>query len=108
LKSEALEDGDNVSSEYTCDGRNISLQLSWEDSPNETKSFALNVTDPNAPRGRFIHWLIYDIPKGTRSIEKRRFPVDAKQVLNDFDKKDYGGPCPTYGTHRYVYSTSRP
>ncbi|MFQ6068654.1 MAG: hypothetical protein ACE5KD_03825 [Candidatus Bathyarchaeia archaeon] len=41
-------------SEYTCDGENVSLQLSWEDpperTPKETKSFASSVTDQNAPR----------------------------------------------------------
>ena len=104
LKSNDFRDGENIPPKFTCDGEDISPQLSWENAPNETKSYALSVTDPDAPGGEFIHWLVYDIPKDVRNIDQACLPKAAKQVVNDFGKKEYGGLCPPYGTHRYIFT----
>lgn len=104
LKSKDFVDGGSIPSEFTCDGRNVSPQLSWEDVPEETKSFALAVADPDAVCGTWIHWLIYDISNNLRTIERGTLPKDAKEVENDFGRKSYGGPCPPSGTHRYIFT----
>jgi len=104
LKSKDFEENGNIPSEFTCDGRDISPQLSWEDAPAKTKSFALSVTDPDAPGGTWIHWLVYDVPRDVRSIDRGSLPKGAKQVENDFGMKNYGGPCPPSGTHRYIFT----
>jgi len=104
LKSEDFEDSGMIPSEFTCDGRDIPPQLSWTEVPEGTKSFALSVTDPDAPGGTWIHWLVYDIPKDVREIERGTLPEGAKEVVNDFGKKSYGGPCPPSGTHRYFFT----
>jgi len=104
LKSKDFEENGNIPSEFTCDGRDISPHLSWEDAPAETKSFALSVTDPDASGGTWVHWLVHDIPKDVRSIDRGSLPKGAKQIENDFGKKDYGGPCPPSGTHRYIFT----
>ena len=104
LKSKDFVDNSSIPSEFTCDGRNISPQLSWEDVREETKSFALTVTDPDAPGGTWIHWLVYDISKKLREIERGTLPEGAKEVENDFGKRRYGGPCPPSGTHRYFFT----
>jgi Raf kinase inhibitor-like YbhB/YbcL family protein len=104
LKSEDFEDNGNIPSEFTCDGKDVSPQLSWEDVPNETKSFALSVTDPDCPGRTWIHWLVYDIPKETKKIERGNLPHGAKEVENDFGRKTYGGPCPPSGIHRYFFT----
>jgi Raf kinase inhibitor-like YbhB/YbcL family protein len=103
ITSKNFVDNGNIPSEFTCDGKNISPQLSWENVPDETKSFALGVTDPDA-LGGWIHWLVYDISKEIQAIEKDSFPAGAKELENDFGKKPYGGPCPPSGTHRYVFT----
>lgn len=97
-------DNGSIPSEFTCDEKNISPQLSWENVPEKTKSFALTVTDPDAPGGLWIHWLVYDISKDLRKIEKNSLPAGAKEVENDFGKRPYGGPCPPSGTHRYFFT----
>jgi len=104
LKSEDFVDNSSIPSEFTCDGRNVSPQLSWEDVPEETKSFALSVTDTDAPGGTWIHWLVYDISKALRKIERASLPEGAREVVNDFGKRPYGGPCPPSGTHRYFFT----
>nr|AHM02027.1 PEBP family protein [uncultured miscellaneous Crenarchaeota group] len=104
LKSEDFEDNSNIPSEFTCDGRNVSPQLSWEDVPDGTKGFALSVTDPDAPGGTWIHWLVYCISKELREIKRGSLPDGAIEVVNDFGRKSYGGPCPPSGTHRYFFT----
>jgi Raf kinase inhibitor-like YbhB/YbcL family protein len=103
LFSEDFEGNKAIPSRFTCDGEDISPQLRWEDVPERTMSFALSVTDPDAPGGTFIHWLTHEIPKDVRSIERGKLPMGAKQVRNDFGTEKYGGPCPPSGTHRYYF-----
>ena len=90
---------------HTCDGNDISPQLSWSGAPAGTKSFALTCIDPDAPSGDFIHWLVYDIPAGiTNFPQGGPLPAGIKEAPNDFGKKSYGGPCPPSGTHRYIFT----
>ena len=103
LMSKDFADNDSIPSEFTCDGKNVSPHLAWENVPDKTKSFALSATDPDAIGG-WNHWLLYDIPKTVKEIEQNRKPAEALEVENDFGKKTYGGPCPPSGTHRYVFT----
>ncbi len=104
LKSRDFEENGMIPSKFTCDGDDVSPQLSWEDVPNGTKSFALSVEDPDAPMQTFIHWLVHDIPKEVTAFEQAKLPRGSRQVTNDFGKEDYGGPCPPSGTHRYIFT----
>jgi len=103
VASKDFVDNGSIPSEFTCDGRNVSPHLAWENVPEGTKSFALSVTDPDAIGG-WNHWLLYNIPKDIKEIEKNRKPAEAVEVENDFGKKPYGGPCPPSGTHKYVFT----
>jgi hypothetical protein len=92
---------------YTCEGENISPELSWEGAPPETKSFVLIVHDPDAPRTNgFTHWMLYNIPPTATEIpenipEGPRVSGLGLQGKNDAGKIGYVGPCPPSGTHRY-------
>jgi len=103
LKSDDFEENTLISPRFTCDGEDISPELHWEEAPEGAKSFALSVTDPDAPGGMFIHWLVYNIPKAARGIERGGLPAGARQVRNSFGRERYGGPCPPSGTHRYYF-----
>jgi Raf kinase inhibitor-like YbhB/YbcL family protein len=92
-----------IPSLFTCDDKDISPHLSWEDIPEGTKSFALIVDDPDAPMGTWVHWLVCDIPPNVREIPRDNVPLGSKQVKNDFGKPEYGGPCPPGGVHRYFF-----
>lgn len=101
IKSNAFQSGKEIPSKYTCDGKNISPGLIIIDAPKPTKSFALIVDDPDAPRGIFTHWILWNIPANTTEIKENTSP--GMQGKNDFNKLGYGGPCPPSGTHRYVF-----
>jgi len=103
LSSEDLEENGFIPSRFTCDGEDVSPQLYWEDVPEDAKSFALSMTDPDAPGRTFIHWLVCNMPQGVRRIERGGLPAGARQVGNDFGRERYGGPCPPSGTHRYYF-----
>ena len=108
LKSDSFSDGGMIPAKYTCDGANISPQLSWDNAPKGTKSFVLICEDPDAPMGTFTHWVLYDIPADVHELPEnlpkdKILPNGAKQGITDFKKVGYGGPCPPNGTHRYYF-----
>jgi hypothetical protein len=77
--------------------------------PDGTRSFALIMDDPDAPKGTFTHWLVYDIPADGASLRAEA----GKAIDNSFGRSGYGGPCPPpgHGVHRYffsVYAVDRP
>lgn len=105
LISKSIVDKELINSKYTCDGADISPNLSWQDFPVDTKSFALICHDPDSPSGNFIHWAIANIPAQITNIEEGVMQIqDATNLINDFGNTLYGGPCPGSGTHRYVFS----
>ncbi|MCK4492061.1 MAG: YbhB/YbcL family Raf kinase inhibitor-like protein [Candidatus Altiarchaeales archaeon] len=103
LTSRDFRDMERIPSKFTCDGEDISPQLKWGNQPKETKSFALSCIDPDAPGGDFIHWFICNIPAATTGIPQGG-PAPGVEIENDFRKREYGGPCPPPGTHRYVFT----
>jgi Raf kinase inhibitor-like YbhB/YbcL family protein len=107
--SSAFKPNETIPREYTCDGSDISIPLSWKDVPDRTKGFALIADDPDAPRGTWVHWVVYDLPGDLRELaagigHEESLRNGAKQGKNDFGKIGYGGPCPPSGpAHRYHF-----
>ena len=103
LRSSAFANGETIPLRFTCDGDDLAPPLAWTEPPEGTRSFALVMDDPDAPRGTFTHWLVYDIPGASTEL---REPSDGKALPNDFGRAAYGGPCPPpgHGAHRYVFT----
>nr|NIT12678.1 YbhB/YbcL family Raf kinase inhibitor-like protein [Candidatus Dadabacteria bacterium] len=70
LKSPAFEGGGMIPGRYTCDGDDISPRLNWENLPDGTESIAIIMDDPDAPRGTWVHWVIYDITPDTSEMQE--------------------------------------
>lgn len=102
----------------TCEGADRSPELSWSGVPKGTESFVIIVDDPDAPdplapEMTWTHWVVYDIPKNVRSLPAgaTELPAGTQVGTNSWGKKEYGGPCPPIGRHRYfhkLYALSRP
>ncbi len=103
ISSPAFENNGTIPQKHTCDGSDISPPLKIATVPGAAKSMALIVDDPDAPAGIWVHWLVWNIDPGISEIMENSIPPGAVQGLNDFRKKDYGGPCPPSGTHRYFF-----
>ncbi len=102
LSSPSFENNKPIPDKYTCKGEDISPELNISGIPGNTKSLVLIVDDPDAPVGTWVHWVVWNIPL-TNRIEEGTVPTGSMQGVNDFNKKDYGGPCPPSGTHRYFF-----
>jgi hypothetical protein len=91
-------------------GGNRSPHLAWNGAPRETKSFAVECHDPDAPTGiGFAHWVLFDIPPSVSELpedaERGRLPVGAKRGLSDLGTPGYVGPAPPPGSpHRYMFT----
>ena len=97
---------------FGCTGKNQSPQLSWKNAPEDTKSFAITMYDPDAPTGSgWWHWIVFDIPSSTSeipanagNIDLNLMPAGVIQSITDYGSKGYGGPCPPegHGPHQYI------
>jgi Raf kinase inhibitor-like YbhB/YbcL family protein len=109
LTTNAFREGETIPKPYTADGKDVSPPLQWGEPPAGTKSFALICDDPDAPRGIWVHWVVYHLPAALRKLDEGvptqpDLPNGGKQGKNDFGKIGYGGPAPPKGKpHRYLF-----
>ena len=90
-------------------GEDISPQLSWSGFPEETRSFAVTVFDPDAPTASgFWHWAVANLPATVTDLpagvgDGSMLPGDALTLCNDAGMRRYVGAAPPagHGYHRY-------
>jgi Raf kinase inhibitor-like YbhB/YbcL family protein len=100
VKSPVFENNKPIPSKYSCDGDEVNPPLTIEGIPPATKTLALVVDDPDAPRGTFDHWIVWNIPPEGKIAENS---VPGTQGLNSGGQQGYIGMCPPLGTHRYFF-----
>jgi Raf kinase inhibitor-like YbhB/YbcL family protein len=109
LTSKAFQPGGTIPKQYTGDGVDRSPPLAWSEPPAGTQSLALICEDPDAPRGTWVHWVLFNLPAQSRELEEGLPTTEtlgngAKQGTNDFGNIGYGGPAPPKGKpHRYFF-----
>jgi Raf kinase inhibitor-like YbhB/YbcL family protein len=109
LTSPAFTQGSAIPSVYTCEGEDISPPLVWSGGPVERRSLALVCDDPDAPRGTWDHWVLYNLPGQAAELAQGvpkvpELPSGARHGRNSWGKLGYGGPCPPPGKpHRYFF-----
>lgn len=112
ITSPRFQNGDSIPIAFTAEGEDKAPPLQWGEVPHGTRSLALVVEDPDAPDPRhpqriWCHWLLYNIPPGTRGLPegapRDTLPQGTLEGLNDWHHVGYGGPCPPIGRHRYIH-----
>src|SRR5437660_2180785 len=68
MRSSSFSDQGTIPIRFTQDGDNISPELSWSGVPENAKSLALVVDDPDAPGGTYVHWVLYNIPTSATGL----------------------------------------
>jgi Raf kinase inhibitor-like YbhB/YbcL family protein len=112
LTSPAFQNGGDIPSTHTCEGKDVSPPLAWSGAPPGTRSLALIVDDPDAPDPKapkmtWVHWVLYDLPPTSAglagAISSKDLPPGTREGVNDWKRTGYGGPCPPIGQHRYFF-----
>lgn len=112
LTSTAFTNEGRIPRNYTCEGDDLSPSLRWSGAPEGTRTFALIVDDPDAPdpaspKMVYVHWVLYNIPANVSELAENAWrsnlPRGAVTGVNDWDKAEWGGPCPPIGRHRYFF-----
>ncbi len=107
VTSKSFSSGGQIPVDLSCDGKNVSPQLTWSAPPEGTKALVIVVDDPDASAGTFTHWVVIDLPASELVLAEGADPttLGAKVAQNDFHNVRYDGPCPPRGDlHRYQFS----
>jgi Raf kinase inhibitor-like YbhB/YbcL family protein len=105
ITSPVFDDGGNIPAVYTCDGKNINPPLKISEAPADARALVLIMDDPDVPTfvredRMWVHWVIYNMPPDTRSIEENSKPPGI-QGKGTGGEAHYQGPCPPDREHRY-------
>src|SRR5207245_3028451 len=109
LISTAFKEGEAIPGSHGNEDKNLSPPLKWSDVPQGVKSLALICDDPDAPRGTWVHWVLFNLPADLRELGEGVAAAEildsgAKQGKTDFGTVGYGGPAPPKGKpHRYYF-----
>jgi Raf kinase inhibitor-like YbhB/YbcL family protein len=110
ITSPAFSNGGTIPNRYTCfsyDNKpsGIVPPLTFSGVPAKAKRLVLVMWDPDG--GNFVHW-VTNIVKGSPAwagiTEGQSKPWGLTAGVNDLGLKDYAGPCPPNGTHRYNFA----
>jgi Raf kinase inhibitor-like YbhB/YbcL family protein len=96
-----FDNGDPIPTKFTCDGDEVSPPIEWIVLP-EVREYAVVMSDPDAPGGTFVHWVVWGLPPNGR-LDEGELPSQAVQGTNHAGERAYAGPCPPEGDdpHRY-------
>lgn len=103
IQSLAFSNNRSIPQKYTCDGENVNPPLRFNDVPEGTESLVLIVDDPDAPKGTWVHWTLWNISPAIHDVLENSVPERAIEGMTDFGRSGYGGPCPPSGSHRYFF-----
>ena len=107
ITSSAFRHNGSIPRQYTCEGADSHPPLAWTGIPENTRSLALIVDDPDAPDPRapqrtYVHWVLYNL-RPAPTILGPELPPGSLEGTNDWNRTGYGGPCPPIGRHRYFF-----
>jgi hypothetical protein len=103
ISSPSFADGGRIPDKFTCKGENISPRIDMAGIPDNARSLAVIVDDPDAPMKIWVHWVAWNMPP-VSMIPEAGLPQGSVEGVNDFGVRQYGGPCPPPGSvHRYFF-----
>jgi Raf kinase inhibitor-like YbhB/YbcL family protein len=106
VTSLAFIEGDAIPRRFTCDGNDVSPPLRWIGVPAATRSIAVVVDDPDAPKGPYVHWVEFGLRRSVTTLTEGDAPAGTRQAKNSAGDAAYKGPCPPKGdgAHHYRFT----
>jgi Raf kinase inhibitor-like YbhB/YbcL family protein len=111
LTSPEFTNNASIPPRYTCDGDQMSPPITISGVPENARSLALIMDDPDVPKalrpdGIYDHWILFNIPPAVTGIAAGS--TVGTPGANSSGKNAYTGPCPPPqyepSTHRYVFT----
>ena len=103
VMSKDFKANDTLPKSASCDGDGKSPELHWNAPKSaDAKSFALVVEDPDAPKGTYTHWVLFDIPAQVNNLPAGENTIGVSGT-NSGDKLGYAAACPPKGDKLHHY-----
>jgi Raf kinase inhibitor-like YbhB/YbcL family protein len=103
LESKDFEANGKLPQSASCDGAGTSPELHWSPPKSaDAKSFALIVDDPDAPKGLYTHWVLFDIPADVAKLAAGETNIGVAGT-NSADKTGWSAACPPKGDKAHHY-----
>ena len=107
VRTPSFSNDGRIPRQFSKNGGNVSPLVEWQGAPRETRSYALVVEDPDAPKGTFRHWAAYNIPADSQHLAEgvgsRQQGAALRMAQNDFGNAHYDGPRPPPGDNPHHY-----
>jgi Raf kinase inhibitor-like YbhB/YbcL family protein len=100
VTSPSFDNDGFLTERFTHEGDGVNPALRIEEIPGNAKSLVLEMDDVDAPGGSFNHWIVFDIPVVSFIAEDS---IPGKQGTSSAKRKNYAGPRPPSGVHRYNF-----
>lgn len=108
IKSPAFRNHGPIPQRFSCEGADISPPLFIDAIGMKARSLAIVVQDRDAPRGAFVHWVVYNLPPTTEelpeNVTRATLPPGAQLGTNGFERVGWAGPCPRLGGRKHHYA----
>lgn len=82
LTSSSFAEGEPIPRRHTCDGEDRSPPLAWSGVPVGTEELALLVDDPDAPRGTFVHWVLWGLDPAAGGLAEGEVPEGSRAGMD--------------------------
>ena len=105
ITSDSFEDGGVIPLKFGYKHGNVSPSLKFNNVPEDARSLALVMDDPDAVQavGKvWVHWVVYNVEPGS-IFEENRAPPGCVEGTTDFETAGYGGPAPPDREHTYIF-----
>ena len=105
IESDSFENNGVIPKKFGYKHGNVSPSLKIKNIPDNTKSLALIMDDPDAMGavGKiWVHWVVWNINPGN-DFDENSIPEGCVEGKTDFDEICYGGPAPHDKEHTYIF-----
>ncbi len=104
VTSPEFSQGKAIPARFTCAGQGVSPSFGWSGVPAGAASVAVVVSDPDAPGGTYLHWLVTGLPARDGAFGEGCAASGGRELPCSAGRPGWVPPCPPSGTHHYHFA----